>query len=210
MEVRAGTGSIPIVSRYRVGVLASGTGSLLEAILAAADSYEVTSVVSDRPGVRALEIARDAGIPTALFRLKDFPDRDAFSLAIAREQLDHGLDLSASAGFMKVLSRPYFEAVGVPYVNSHPALLPAFPGAHAVRDALDYGVKVTGTSIILCDEGIDTGPVIAQEAVAVEPGDTEESLHERIKQAERRLFPDVIRLFAAGRVKVEGRRVHVL
>ena len=98
----------------------------------------------------------------------------------------------------------------MPYLNSHPALLPSFPGPHGVRDALDHGVKVTGTSIIFADEGTDTGPIIAQEAVPVRAGDTESSLHERIKVVEQRLYPEVIRLFAQGRIKLEGRRVHIL
>jgi phosphoribosylglycinamide formyltransferase-1 len=198
------------VARFKVGILASGSGTLLEAILEAADVYEVTSVISDRPA-RALEIAEAAGIPGVLLAYKDFGDRDAFSAAVATSQADHGLDLSASAGFGRVLSQPYFDGIGdVPYINSHPALLPAFPGWHAVREALEYGVKTTGTSIILCDLGTDSGPILAQEPVAVLEGDTEESLHERIKAVERRLFPEVIRLYAAGRVKVEGRRVHIL
>lgn len=191
-------------------MLASGSGTLLRSILDAADVYEVTSVISDRPGVRALEHAEAAGIPALVLPYGDFSSRDAFSAAVARAQLDHGIDLSASAGFMRILTEPYFEGVGVPYINSHPALLPSFPGAHGVRDALEHGVKVTGTTIILCDLGVDTGPIVAQEAVPVLEGDTEETLHERIKEVERRLFPEVIRWFAAGRVKIEGRRVHVL
>lgn len=184
---------------------------MFEAILAGRDTYEVTSLVSDRPGVRALQIAKDAGIPAITLPFKDFPDRDAFSAAVAEAQLEHGLDLSASAGFMRILSAPYFDALGeIPYINSHPALLPSFPGAHAVRDALEHGVKVTGTSIIVCDLGEDSGPIVAQEALDILPGDTEESLHERIKVAERALYPDVIRHFAAGRIKIEGRRVHLL
>ena len=196
---------------FQVGVLASGSGTLLEAILAGADTYEVTSVISDRPGVRALEIARAAGIPAITLPFDEFADRDAFSAAVAEEQMRHGLELSASAGFMRILSEPYFRALGeIPYINSHPALLPAFPGAHGVRDALAYGAKVTGTTIILCDLGTDSGPIIAQEAIDVASDDTEETLHERIKVLERALFPEVIRWFAAGRVKIEGRRVHIL
>jgi phosphoribosylglycinamide formyltransferase-1 len=111
---------------------------------------------------------------------------------------------------MRILSPVYFETIGVPALNSHPALLPAFPGAHGVRDALAWGAKVTGTTIHFVDEEVDHGPIVAQEAVPVLPDDTEGSLHERIKQVEQRLYPEVIRLFAQGRLKVEGRRVHVL
>ncbi len=194
-----------------VGVLASGTGSLLQAILEGQDQwYRVAVVVSDRPGVKALERAQEAGIPVAVVEFASFGSRQEFSAEVARIQREHHVDLSVSAGFARILSPNYFAAVGVPYINSHPALLPAFPGAHGVRDALAHGVKVSGTTIHLCDEGIDTGPIIAQEAVAVADGDTEESLHQRIKEVEQRLYPDVIRLFAQDRIKVEGRRVHVI
>lgn len=199
------------MAKLRVGVLASGSGTLLAALIEAADSYQITSVISDRDGVGALDHARAAGIPAVVHDFASFADRDAFSAAVAATQLEHGMELSASAGFMRILTSPYFDALAdIPYINSHPALLPAFPGAHGVRDALEYGVKVTGTSIIVCDQGVDSGPIIAQEAVEVIAGDTEESLHERIKVVERRLFPEVIRLFAEGRVKIEGRRVHVV
>ena len=197
----------------RVGVLASGTGSLLQAILDGQDgSYEVVVVVSDRPGVRALDIAAAAGIPAVVVDWKGFgkDKRPEFSSAVAAAVRAHGADLTCSAGFARILSPAYFAETAVPYMNSHPALLPAFPGAHGVRDALEHGAKVTGTTIHFADEGVDTGPIIAQRAVAIEEGDTEETLHERVKIVERQLYPEVIRLFAQGRLKVEGRRVHLL
>ncbi len=199
------------MAKLRVGVLVSGTGSLLQAILDGQDdSYEVVLVASDRPGVLALERAEKAGVPTVIV---DFPKGEAREIAcekIARVLRSHGVGLAVSAGFMKILTANFFDALGVPAMNSHPALLPSFPGAHGVRDALAWGVKVTGTTIHFATPDIDAGPVIFQEAVGVQPEDTEETLHERIKAVEQRLYPEAIRLFADGRLKVEGGRVHIL
>jgi phosphoribosylglycinamide formyltransferase 1 len=199
------------VAKLRVGVLVSGTGSLLQAIVDGQDdSYEVVLVASDRPGVLALERAEKAGVPTVVV---DFPKGEAREIAsekIARVLRSHGVGLAVSAGFMKILTANFFDALGVPAMNSHPALLPAFPGAHGVRDALAWGVKVTGTTIHFATPDIDAGPVIFQEAVGVQPEDTEDTLHERIKAVEQRLYPEAIRLFADGRLKVEGGRVHIL
>lgn len=196
-----------------MGVLASGTGSLLQAILDGQDEhYEVVVVLSDRPGVKALERAGAAGVPSVVVDFAEYgrDRRPAFTSAVAQALRAHDVDLTCSAGFMRILSPNYFAEVGVPYINSHPALLPSFPGAHGVREALAHGVKVAGTTIHFGDDGVDTGPIIAQQAVVIEDGDTEDSLHERIKRVEQRLYPDVIRLFAQGRLKVEGRRVHIL
>jgi phosphoribosylglycinamide formyltransferase 1 len=201
------------VARLKVGVLASGTGSLLQAILDAQDdAYEVALVLSDRPGVQALERAAEAGVASIVIDWTAYgrDHRPEFSAEVAGALRTHGCELACSAGFMRILSPNFFTMFGGPYLNSHPALLPSFPGAHGVRDALAYGVKVTGTSIILADESTDGGPVIAQEAVVVEEGDTEETLHARIKAVEQTLYPEVIRLIAAGRLKIEGRRVHIL
>jgi len=195
----------------RVGVLASGSGTLLQAIIDEQDeSYSVAVVVSDRPNVAALERAERAGIEAVIVDYAGFDSRDAFSAAIAAALRHRSVELVCSAGFMRILSPAYFAAVGVPTLNSHPALLPAFPGGHGVRDALEWGVKVAGTTIHFVDEEVDHGPIVAQEAIPVLPDDTVDSLHERIKEIERRLYPEVIRGFAAGRFKVEGRRVHVI
>ncbi|MGH2830230.1 MAG: phosphoribosylglycinamide formyltransferase [Actinomycetota bacterium] len=203
-SVRAVTRSHPL----RVGVLASGGGTLLQAILAEQDeSYRVVAVVSDRIGIEALARARRAGVPDVVVDFASFEGRDAFSEAVASELSGRDVELACSAGFMRLLSPSYFKRLGVPTLNSHPALLPAFPGAHGVRDALAYGVKVTGTTIHFLDEETDHGPIVVQEVVEVLPDDTEESLHERVKTVERRLYPYVIRRFAAGTIKVEGRRV---
>lgn len=194
-----------------VGVLASGTGSLLQAILDGQDeSYRVVAVVSDRAGVPCLERAERAGVPAIVVDFRSFAAREEFSEAVARAANEHGAELAAHAGFMRVLSPSYFRTFTGPAINSHPALLPSFPGAHPVRDALEWGVRVTGTTIHFVDEEIDHGPIIVQEPVPVLPDDTEATLHERVKAVERRLYPEVIRLFAAGRIKVEGRRVHII
>jgi phosphoribosylglycinamide formyltransferase-1 len=190
-------------------VLASGEGTVLQALLdAAADpSYgaRVVAVGTDRTGVRALE--RAAGIPTFTLAIGDFPDRDAWDRAFAEELARWEPDLVVCAGFMKVLGRPVIERFGGRIVNTHPALLPAFPGAHAVPDALAYGVKVTGTTVHFVDEGVDTGPVIAQEAVAVLPGDDADTLHSRIKSVEHRLYVDTVGRLARGGWTVQGRTV---
>jgi phosphoribosylglycinamide formyltransferase-1 len=184
----------------RLVVLASGEGTVLQALLdAAADpSYgaDVVAVGTDRPGIRALE--RAGGIPTFTLSVKDFPTRDDWDRAFADELDRWEPDLVVCAGFMKVLGKPVIDRFGGRIVNTHPALLPAFPGAHAVADALAYGVKVTGTTVHIVTEELDEGPILAQEAVAVLPGDTEESLHERIKVVERRLYPETIKKVIAG------------
>ncbi|MFN2613207.1 MAG: phosphoribosylglycinamide formyltransferase [Actinomycetota bacterium] len=201
------------MAKLRVGVLVSGTGSLLQAMIDHQDdAYEVAVVVSDRPGVQAVERAEHASIPALVIDWTAYgkEQRPAFSSAVARALREHDVGLACSAGFMRILSPSFFAEVGIPYMNSHPALLPSFPGAHGVRDALEHGVKVTGATIIFADEGVDTGPIVVQEAVDVRQGDTEETLHERIKVVERRIYVAAIRLFAAGRLKVEGRRVHVV
>ena len=176
--------------RARVVVLASGTGSLLQALLDVPADHpaEVVAVGSDRPGAEALARAERAGRPGFTVALRDHADRAAWDRALLAATLEHEPDLVVCAGFMRILAPEFLDGIGRPVLNSHPALLPAFPGAHAVRDALAHGVKVTGTTVHLVDAGVDTGPILAQEAVPVLPGDTEAELHERIKIAERRLL----------------------
>lgn len=200
------------MSDLRVGVLVSGSGTLLQSILDEQDVYSVVVVLSDRVGVEGLARAERAGVPTVVVDWADYgKDRRAeFSAACARALREHDVELACNAGFMRILTAEYFEELGVPAMNSHPALLPSFPGAHGVRDALAHGVKVTGTTIHFATPDVDAGPIILQEAVTVRGDDSEDSLHERIKAVERRLYPEAIRLFARGRLKVEGRRVHVL
>ncbi|HZQ84007.1 MAG TPA: phosphoribosylglycinamide formyltransferase [Acidimicrobiales bacterium] len=181
----------------RVGVLASGTGSILEAILES--GIPVVAVIADRP-CRALEIAEQAGVPAELVQRmsfgKDF-DRDAYTHQVVEALKRHEVELVVMAGFGTII-----PAVAAAYpgrvLNTHPALLPAFKGWHVVKDALEYGVKVTGVTVHIATEEVDAGPILAQEAVPVLPGDTEEMLHERIKSVERALYPDTIRKVIEG------------
>jgi formyltetrahydrofolate-dependent phosphoribosylglycinamide formyltransferase len=174
--------------RARVAVLLSGTGSLCAALLAAADDpaypAEVVVVGSDRDA-EGLEHARRRGLPTFVCAVPDHPDRAAWDRALAAELAAYEPRLVVSAGFMKLVGPAVLGAFGGRLINTHPALLPAFPGAHAVRDALAAGVQVTGATVHVVDAGIDTGPVLAQRQVDVLPGDDEARLHERIKAVER-------------------------
>jgi phosphoribosylglycinamide formyltransferase 1 len=181
--------------RARVVVLLSGTGSLCHALLAAADDpgypAGVVAVGADRPA-EGLEHARRRGLPTFVCALPDHPDRAAWDRALAAQIASFTPDLVVSAGFMKIVGPAVLAAFGGRLINTHPALLPAFPGAHAVRDALAAGATVTGSTVHLVDAGVDTGPVLAQREIPVEPGDDEVSLHERIKTVERELLVETV------------------
>ena len=189
----------------RIVALASGAGSLLQAIIDSRLGPSVVAVGSDNEASGALERARRAGIST--FVLPVNTDRDRWNAELLETLRSLTPDLIVCAGFMRVLGPSIVAAFGRRIVNSHPALLPAFPGAHAVRDALAYGVKVTGCTIHLVDDGVDTGPIIAQQPVSVETSDTEESLHERIKQVERVLLVDVLERLIASKISLSGRVV---
>ena len=181
----------------RVAVLVSGTGSILEAMLDA--GVDVSLVVADRP-CKAIDRAQAAGIAAELVNRDSFGsgfDRDAYSADLAAVLTGHAIDLVAMAGFGTVLSQPMHDAFGGRILNTHPALLPSFKGWHAVRDALAYGVKVTGCTVHVAGLDVDTGPILAQEAVPVLDGDTEATLHERIKAVERRLYPDTLAAIVA-------------
>ena len=199
--------------RARVVVLASGTGTLLQALIDAAAepsaAHRVAGVVSDRADAGGLERARAARIPTAVVAPADFPDRAAWDAGIARAVGVFKPELVVLAGFMRILGAPYLDGFGARTINTHPALLPSFPGAHAVRDALAHGVKVTGASVILVDAGTDTGPIVAQRAVDVLDEDDEASLHERIKVVERQLLVDVVRGMARCGWQVNDRKVRL-
>jgi phosphoribosylglycinamide formyltransferase-1 len=194
-------------------VLVSGGGSNLAALLAAhsdpAFGARVVGVLSDDPTAGGLDVARAAGVATAVVRPADFPDRAAWDVALANAVGVFGPTLVVSAGFMRILGASFLARFAGRVVNTHPALLPAFPGAHGVRDALAYGVRVTGCTVHLVDEGVDTGPIIAQRAVEVLDDDDEVSLHERIKTVERALLVDVVGRIARGDLAVEGRRVRL-
>lgn len=194
----------------RVVVLVSGSGTLLQAVLDAADlPVRVVAVGADRAGIAGLERAERAGVPSFVVRLKDHPDRAAWDRALTKAVAAHEPDLVVSAGFMKILGPEFLETFGGRVLNTHPALLPAFPGAHAVADALAYGVRVTGCTVHLVDAGVDTGPIVAQEAVSVVPGEDADALHERIKVVERRLLVDVIALLTRQGYTVHGRKVSI-
>lgn len=180
----------------RVVVLASGAGTLLQTVIDTTASGDldarVMAVVSDVPEAQALERARVAGIPAIACPPGDFADRAAWDLELLEVVREHAPDWVVSAGFMRILGPVFVDAFPGRILNTHPALLPSFPGAHAVRDALAYGVKVTGCTVHLVDHGVDTGPIVAQQAVVVRPGDDEEALHERIKQVERQLLIETL------------------
>jgi phosphoribosylglycinamide formyltransferase-1 len=189
-------------------LLASGTGSLLTSVLAAADGdypARVVAVGTDRD-CPAVDIATAAGIPVFTTRLRDHADRPAWDVALTEATAAHQPDLVVSAGFMKILGSAFLSRFEGRVLNTHPALLPAFPGAHAVPDALAYGVRLTGSTVHLVDAGTDTGPILAQEAVPVLDGDDEVSLHERIKVVERRLLVEVIAAVATRGVIWTGRK----
>lgn len=203
--------SIPPSAPARVVVLASGTGSLLASLLdSAVGDYpaRIVAVGVDRD-CKAVQIAQDAGIPSYRVRLGDHPDRAAWDTAIADATAAHQPDLIVSAGFMKILGPEFLSRFIGRVVNTHPALLPAFPGAHAVADALNYGVRVTGCTVHLVDAGMDTGPILAQQAVEVLDGDDEDTLHERIKVVERRLLVDVLAAVATRGVTWSGRKATI-
>jgi phosphoribosylglycinamide formyltransferase-1 len=193
-----------------MAVLVSGHGSNLQALIdaAAEPAYgtRVVLVVSDRPGAYGLERARRHGIDTAVVRLEDHRDRPSFDRALRDLVAAARPDVVCLAGFMRILGPEFVRAFPNRIVNTHPSLLPAFRGAHAVREALAYGVRVTGCTVHLIDEEVDHGPVLFQAPVPVLDGDDEASLHERIKREEHRLLPVAARLVAEGRLRVDGRR----
>ncbi|OJX64549.1 MAG: phosphoribosylglycinamide formyltransferase [Micrococcales bacterium 73-13] len=190
----------------RVVVLISGGGTNLRALLEAADSPDFPArVVAVGSDVEAdgLAFAEERGIPTFVVPLSGHPDRDAWGEALLEQIAVWEPGLTVLSGFMRLLPQPVVDALAPALVNTHPAYLPEFPGAHGVRDALEAGVHETGASVIVVDDGVDTGPVIVRERVPVLPGDTEASLHERIKPVERRLLIRVVREVADGRLDLK-------
>lgn len=195
----------------RVVVLVSGRGTLLQALLdaSARPDYpaEVVAVGADRAGVAGLARAEQAGVPTFIEAVAGHPDRPAWNDALTDAVAQHRPDLVVSAGFMRIVGPKFLAGVACPMLNTHPALLPAFPGTRAVAEALTYGVKVTGATVHLVDAGVDTGPVLAQQAVPVRPGDTVDELHERIKVVERGLLVDTVAALTGHGCTVDGRLV---
>jgi len=194
-----------------LGVLASGRGSNFQAII---DSIErgylrarVAVLITDNPDAYAIERAKKHDIESLVLRPKDFPDKDSYYSHIAQELERRGVDLVILAGFMRIVGRRLVERYPNRIMNIHPAILPSFPGLHGQRQAVDYGVKISGCTVHFVDEGVDTGPIIIQAAVPAYDDDTEESLSERILKQEHRIFPYAIKLFSEGRLRVEGRKV---
>jgi phosphoribosylglycinamide formyltransferase 1 len=204
----------PVLSRVvRVGVLASGNGSNLQALIdRSKDGYlpaEISCVISNNASAFALERARRHGIPAIHLDHRLFAGREAYDNAVVDSLREYGVELVALAGFMRIISPVLIEAFPNSIMNIHPALLPSFPGLHPQRQALDHGVKIAGCTVHFVDAGTDTGPIICQTAVPVVEGDTEESLSARILVEEHRLYPLAVKLFACGKLTVDGRRVIV-
>ena len=197
-----------------LGVLCSGRGTNLQSILAAVDSGQISApvgvVLTDKPEAKALERAEKAGIPHFCVDRKQYADQQAFEEALVGKLRAHGVTLVILAGFMRILSPYFVHEFPERILNIHPSLLPSFGGAHAHRDVLAYGVKVSGCTIHFVDEGMDSGPIILQTAVPVLDGDDEDALAARVLEQEHRLYPRAIALFLDGKLKIEGRKVRIL
>ncbi len=202
-----------MVKKLKIGVLASGNGSNLQAIidriLRGDLPAEVVCVITNRSDAFALERANNHGITAFYLNHRDFSGRAAYDAALVAALKGEGVELVVLAGFMRIITRVFLDAFPQAVMNIHPALLPSFPGLHAQQQALDYGAKVTGCTVHFVDEGTDTGPIIAQAAIPILPDDTVETLSQRIHLQEHLLYPEAVKLYAEGRLRVEGRRVVV-
>jgi phosphoribosylglycinamide formyltransferase 1 len=194
-------------------VLVSGEGTNLQALIDACREADygarVVAVGADRGGINALRRAERAGIPSFTVRLADYRAREDWDAALTRACAAHAPDLIVLAGFMKLVGKAFLDAFGDHCVNTHPALLPSFPGAHAVHEALAHGVKVTGCTVLIVDEGVDSGPIVAQAAVPVADDDDEATLHERIKVTERALLVATVGRMVREGWSVRGRKVRI-
>lgn len=200
--------------RSRLAVLVSGSGTNLQALLDAIATdpdfgAEVAVVASDVPDAGGLERARAAGIATVAVAPAEHPDRPAWEHALTDQVRAHEPDVIVLAGFMRILTATFLQHWPDRVINTHPSILPAFRGAHAVREAIEWGVRITGCTVHLVDEQVDHGPIIAQRAVEVGPDDDEAALHERIKAVEHDLLPACVKLLCQGRVVVDGRHVRI-
>lgn len=196
----------------KIAIFASGLGSNAQALIDAGargelGEGEISLVVSDRSDAGVIERVRNAGIEAIFVDPTDYEGRAAYGEALVKALREREIELVCLAGFMRILAPNFIRAFQFKVLNVHPALLPAFPGAHPVRDALEWGAKVTGVTIHFADEHADHGPIIFQEALGIHPRDTEESLHARLKEIEHRLYPQAVRMVVAGRVRVRGRKV---
>lgn len=197
----------------RLGILASGRGSNFQSIVDAIETGRLNAqaavLIVDNPNAFARERARKHGIEDLYLNPKESPSRDAYFEQIRDELVSRNVDLVILAGFMRIVRRPLIAAFPNRIMNIHPALLPSFPGLHGQKQAVDYGVRISGCTVHFVDEGMDTGPIILQAAVPVSPDDTEETLGARILIEEHRIYPEAIRLFAEGRLSVEGRTIKI-
>ena len=198
----------------KLAVLVSGNGTNLQAVIDRIEAREINAriecVVSNRQDAFALKRAAQHGIPAVVLEVGAHADRRAYDAALVGILRDHGVQLVILAGFMRILTDVMIDAFPHAIMNIHPALLPAFPGLHAQRQALGYGVRYSGCTVHFVDAGTDTGPIILQAAVPVLADDTEETLSARIQQEEHRIYPEAVRLFCAGKIRVDGRRVRIL
>jgi phosphoribosylglycinamide formyltransferase-1 len=195
----------------RIAVLASGAGTNLQALLDdPLIGPQVALVVSDRPGALALERARARGVKAVVLEPSHYSSREGFDRALTALLEEEAIEFVLLAGYMRILGAHTVQAFRERILNVHPSLLPTFPGAHPIRDALAWGIKITGATVHLVDEDVDHGPIVLQEPVLVLPEDDERSLHQRIQAVEHRLFPRAARLLTEGRLKVEGRLVHII
>jgi len=198
---------------FKLAVLASGRGSNFQSIVEKIEAGQVPAaveiLVSDQPGARALDLANAHGIDTAVVKREDFPTNKAHNEAIVEILKPRNIDLVILAGYMRIVKAPLLEAYPHRIVNIHPALLPAFPGLDAQKQALDYGVRVSGCTVHFVDAGVDTGPIILQAVVPVEQDDSVETLSARILKEEHKLLPRAITLIAQGKVAVQGRKVWI-
>jgi phosphoribosylglycinamide formyltransferase-1 len=194
----------------RIAVLVSGSGTNLQALLDdPVCGPRIALVLSDRRGVKAIERAESRGVEAVVLEPKDFDGRDAFDHAVADLLRERGIDAVVTAGYMRLLGSPVLEAYAGRWLNVHPSLLPAFPGTHGVADALAHGVKVTGVTVFLVDEGVDTGPIVMQEAIEVRDDDDWDSLEARVHEVEHYLLPAATAALVEGRLRVEGRKVTI-
>ena len=202
------------MTKKRLAVLISGSGSNLLALARAAKrralgGSEIAVVICNEPGARGIARARRLGLPVVVIAHRDFPSREAHEAAVRETLRRYKIHFILLAGYMRLLTPAFVRGWKNKILNTHPALLPAFPGGHGARDALSYGVKVSGCTIHFVSEAMDAGPIILQRAVDIKTGDTAASLQKRIQQAEHLAYPEAVRLLCAGRLRVRGRRVFV-
>ncbi len=197
--------------KTKVGILVSGNGSNLQAIIdEKIASCEIALVISNKPDVYAIKRAQSNNIPVEIIDNKNFETREEFERQLIKSLDSRGIELIVLAGFMRVLTPLFVRHYKNRIINIHPALLPSFPGVDAAKQALEYGVKYSGCTVHFVDDGVDTGPIVLQAIVSIQDSDTEQTLLERIHKEEHRVFPEAVRLFCEGKIKIEGRRVIIL